>query len=139
MLRCGLAPNNTLLTRVEQCDEPQLCCEEEFMCSLTSCPPGEIETAAWPSVQDVAHVHIGVFAPHADADGLVANDGSLRSAPHRWNWDALHPPEQLGYPVLACTFPRLAFDVHHGRQGDSWATQPSSIFNGKTQLFQALG
>ena len=44
----------------------------------------------WPSVQDVAHVRVDVMPPHADAHEHIASEGPRRSAPHRWNRDALH-------------------------------------------------
>ena len=84
-------------------------------------------------MQYAAHVHRDVFAPHADADGPVASDGSLRSAPHRWNKDALHPPEpvriHLHIPEV------LAFEWHHGVQGDSWAPQSLLNVQGEKNLY----
>ena len=65
---------------------------------LVSCQHGENVDIAWPLVQDVAHVHVGVFAPHAGADEHVAKGDPLGSAPHRWHRGALRPPELYRRP-----------------------------------------
>ena len=103
-------------------------CAINFICAVKkqapkdtfSCSPAEGVDIAWPSVQDFAHVEVGILATHAGADERNCKWRSLQArAPSLAAMMLFAPEVWAGSPLsvtLVYTFVTQAFESQHGTQ-----------------------